>query len=260
MDLSVLKNKEFAAGVSFSFFQYFVLYATLILLPLYAQNVLGYSATWAGLVLAPGGAASLLAILLAGRIVHRIDVRWILLAGLAFTWVSMKMLCVIDLNTTFGYLATGRFTLGLGAGFLFISLTAAAYSTMPAERMGQATGLYNLVRNEAGSIGIAVASTLLASRAQVHQARLVESSNLFNPLFRDQLHRMERLLQAVSGLDLHSSKSLALGLLFGRVRVQASVMAYVDVFAMMTWALLLFLPLIPFLRSRGARGLSTVAE
>jgi DHA2 family multidrug resistance protein len=254
VDLSVLKNKEFAAGVSFSFFQYFVLYAALVLLPLYSQNVLGYSATWAGLVLAPGGAASLLAILAAGRIVHRIDVRWILLAGVAFMWLSMRMLCTIDLNTTFGYLATGRFTLGLGAGFLFISVAAAAYSTMPAERMGQATGLYNLVRNESGSIGIAVASTLLASRAQFHQARLVEHLNPFDQTFGDHLRAAGRALQPLSGLDPHSLRSLALGLLSRHVRVEATVMAYVDAFAVMTWGLLLFALLIPLLRSRAARA------
>ncbi len=260
LDLSVLKNKEFAAGVSLSFFQYFVLYATLLLLPLFVQNLLGYTATWAGLVLAPGGVASLLAILVAGRIVHRVDVRWILLAGVGFMLVSMRMLCVIDLNSTFGYLAMGRFTLGFGVGLLFISVAAAAYSTMPAEKMGQSTGLYNLVRNEAGSIGIALSSTLLATRAQFHQARLVERLDAFNPIYGDRLQQVGRTLQPVSSLDPHSVKSLSVGLLFRQVQAQASVMAYVDVFALMTGLLLLFLPLIPLLRAGGAKGPSTAGK
>ncbi len=260
VDLSVLKNKEFAAGVSLSFFQYFVLYATLLLLPLYVQNLLGYTATWAGLLLAPGGVASLLAIFVAGRLVHRVDVRWILLAGVGLMLVALHMLWALNLGSTFGYLATARFIQGFGVGFLFISVAAAAYSTMPAENMGQATGLYNLVRNEAGSIGIALSSTLLASRAQFHQSRLVERLTPFNPVYAERLQRTESLLRPVAGQDPHSVKNLAVGLIYHQVQVQASVMAYVDVFALMTGVLLLFLPLIPILRSRAAQSAPVIAE
>ncbi|MGC8722577.1 MAG: DHA2 family efflux MFS transporter permease subunit [Acidobacteriota bacterium] len=260
LDLSVLKNKEFAAGVSLSFFQYFVLYATLLLIPLYVQNLLGYTATWAGLILAPGGVASLLAMIVAGRIVHRIDVRWILLAGVACMLGALRMLWDVDLASTFGYLAGARFLQGFGAGFLFISVAAAAYSTMPAEKMGQSTGLYNLVRNEAGSIGIALSSTLLATRAQFHQSRLVERLDAFNPIYADRLQKVGRTMQPIAGLDPHSVKSLSVGLLFRQVQVQASVMAYVDVFALMTLVLLFFLPLIPLLRAGGARALPPAAE
>jgi DHA2 family multidrug resistance protein len=260
VDLSVLKNKEFAAGVSFSFFQYFVLYATLLLLPLYVQDLLGYTATWAGLILAPGGVASLLAMLLAGRIVQRIDVRWILLVGVLLMILALRMLWAIDLSSTFGYLAAARFIQGFGVGFLFISVAAAAYSTMPAEHMGQATGLYNLVRNEAGSIGIALSSTLLATRMQFHQARLVEGLDPFNPILSDRLQRAGRMLRSTSGLDARSAHSLGLGLVYHQVQVQASVMAYVDVFFLMTGVLLFFLPLIPFLRSGGAKSLPPASE
>jgi DHA2 family multidrug resistance protein len=260
VDLSVLRNKEFAAGVGLSLFQYFVLYGTLLLLPLYVQEVLGYSATLAGLILAPGGAAALLAMLVAGRIVHRINVRWILLGGLAFMLVGMRMFWSIDLTSTFWYLATARFLQGFGVGFLFISVAAAAYSTMSAEHMGQATGLYNLVRNEAGSIGIAVASTLLAHRAQFHQSRLVEGLNPYNPIYSDHLHEAARMLRRVAPLDPHSARSLSVGLLFRQAEVQATVMAYIDVFVVMTGILLLFLPLIPLLRTGAARGAPPVGE
>jgi DHA2 family multidrug resistance protein len=254
IDLSVLKNKEYAAGVGLSFFQYFVLYGTLLLLPLYVQEVLGYTATWAGLILAPGGAASLLAMLVAGRIVHRIDVRWVLLGGLSCMLVALHMFWNLDLTVTFGYLAVARFIQGFGVGFLFISVAAAAYSTMPVEHMGQATGLYNLVRNEAGSIGIAVASTLLAHRAQFHQSRLVEGLNPHNPIYNSHLQSAGRMIEQASGLDPGSAHSLALGLLFRRTQVQATVMSYIDVFVFMTGVLILLFPLIPFLRSGTKRG------
>ncbi len=253
VDLSVLKNREFAAGVGLSFFQYFVLYATLTMLPLFVQNVLGYTATWAGLILAPGGIASLFAMLLAGRLVHRVDVRWLLLAGVLVMLGSLRMFWDIDLNTPFAYLATARFLQGLGVGLLFISVAAAAYSTLRAEHVGQATGLYNLVRNEAGSIGIALATSVLASRTQFHRSRLIEALNPFNPAFTRDLAGAVRHLLERSGLDAHSVHTLAEALLLGQVQRQAVVMAYIDVFVLMTFVLLFYLPLIPLLRAKGVR-------
>ena len=250
----MLKNKEFAAGVGLSVFQYFVLYGTLLLLPLYVQEVLGYSATLAGLTLAPGGAASLLAMLVAGRIVHRINVRWILFGGLAFMLVAMRMFWSIDLTSTFWYLAAARFLQGFGVGYLFITVASAAYSTLPAEHMGQATGLYNLVRNEAGSVGIALASTLLAHRAQFHLERLVEGLNPFNPVYGAHLHAAEGILRRTAPLDPVSIRSLTVGLVYRQAQVQATVMSYIDVFVFMTGVLLLFLPLIPLLRSGAAKA------
>jgi DHA2 family multidrug resistance protein len=260
VDLSVLKNREFAAGVGLSVFQYFVLYGTLLLLPLYVQEVLGYSATLAGLTLAPGGAASLLAMLIAGRIVHRINVRWILFGGLAFMLAAMRMFWSIDLTSTFWYLAEARFLQGFGVGFLFISVASAAYSTLPPEHMGQATGLYNLVRNEAGSIGIALASTLLAHRAQFHLGRLVEGLNPFNPVYSTTLRTAREVLSNASPLDPASVRSLAVGVVYRQAQVQATIMAYIDVFVLMTGVLLLFLPLIPLLKSGKAKDVPTAVE
>ncbi len=254
VDLSVLKNKEFAAGIGLSCFQYFVLYSTLILLPLFVQHMLGYDATLAGLILAPGGMAALCSMLVAGALVHRIDVRWILLLGVSLMLVALRMLWDVNLQSTFGYLATARFVQGFGVGFLFISVAAAAYSTMPAEKMGQSTGLYNLVRNEAGSIGIAVSSTLLATRMQFHQARLVEGLNPFNPLYRQSLGNLGHLMSHGSARDPQASQALAQGVLMRGVQVQATLMAYVDVFFIMTVVLLFFLPLIPLLRSGAAKS------
>ena len=254
VDLTVLKNREFAAGVGLSFFQYFVLYATLTMLPLFVQNVLGYTATWAGLILAPGGLASLFAMLLAGRLVHRVDVRWLLLAGVLVMLGSLRMFWEIDLNTTFTYLATARFLQGLGVGLLFISVAAAAYSTLKAEHVGQATGLYNLVRNEAGSIGIALATSVLASRAQFHRSRLLEGLNSFNPEFTHRLAEAVRHLVLGSGIDPGSARTAAEAMFLKQAQAQAVVMSYMDVFVMMTFVLLFYLPLIPLLRAREVRG------
>lgn len=250
VDLSVLKNKEFGAGVFLCFFQYFVLYATLVMLPLFVQNMLGYSATWAGLILAPGGAMALVAMLVGGRLIERVDARWLLLFGVLVMLSSLVMLSDLNLNVTFAYLATARGLQGFGTGFLFISVAAAAYSTLPARQMGHATGFYNLIRNEASSVGIATATTLLARRTQFHMARLTPQINPYNPLFRERLDHWLHLLSAHSGIAPAAARPLALAGIARRLGRQALAMSYLDVFWVMTLVLVCFLPLIPILRGK----------
>lgn len=260
VDLSVLKNKEFGAGVFLCFFQYFVLYGTLVMLPLFVQNMLGYTATWAGLILAPGGMAALAALLLGGKLIDRVDARWLLLFGILTMIVSLTMLSDLNLGVTFGYLAAARSLQGFGTGFLFISVAAAAYSTLPANQMGHATGFYNLVRNEASSVGIATASTLLARRTQFHLARLTPDITPFNPLFRERLAHLAHLLSARSGLLPAAERPLAMAVIVRQVERQAMAMSYLDIFRVMSIVLVCFIPLIPILRGKVRRQPSAAGE
>jgi len=124
---------------------------------------------------------------------------------------------------------------------------------MPAAKMGHATGFYNLVRNEGGSIGIAVASTILASRAQFHQARLVEHMNPYNPVFQHRAAEAARGLMSHVGMDGHTTRALSETLLYRQAQAQAMVLSYADIFWVITFVLLAFLPLIPILRGRVAK-------
>ena len=250
VDLSVLKNKEFGAGVFLCFFQYFVLYATLVMLPLFVQNMLGYSATLAGLILAPGGAAALLAMLVGGRLIERVDARWLLLFGVLTMLGALVMLSDLNLDVGFTYLAIARSLQGFGTGFLFISVAAAAYSTLPAKQMGHATGFYNLIRNEASSIGIATATTLLARRTQFHLARLTPDISAYNPIFRERLAHLAQLFSFRWGGAPSTDRSLALAGIARGLERQALALSYLDVFWVMTLVLLCFIPLIPILRGR----------
>ncbi len=250
VDLSILKNKEFGAGVFLCFFQYFVLYATLVMLPLYVQNMMHYTATWAGLILAPGGTAALLAMLVGGRLIERVDARWLLLFGILTMLASLRMLSDMNLMVTFSYMAIARGLQGFGTGFLFISVAAAAYSTMPANRMGHATGFYNLIRNEASSVGIATATTLLARRTQFHLTRLVPNINPFSHLFRQNYDYLLHVLSARSSFTSLTNHQLVLGIINEKVEQQARTMSYLDIFQVMSFVLLCFIPLIPILRGK----------
>jgi DHA2 family multidrug resistance protein len=250
VDLSILKNKEFGAGIFLSFFQYFVLYGTLVTLPLFVQTMLGYTATWAGLILAPGGMAALLSMLVGGKLIERIDARWLLLVGVLTMLASLIMLRDLDLDVTFAYVAFARGLQGFGTGFLFISVAAAAYRTLPVHMMGSATGFYNLIRNEASSIGIAFASTLLARRTQFHLVRLTPDINPFNPLVRERIDHLVQLFSASAGIPPSEQRHLALAVIHRQLERQAMVMSYLDIFSIMSVILLCFIPLIPILRGK----------
>ncbi len=260
VDLSVLKNREFGAGIFLCFFQYFVLYATLVTLPLFVQIMMGYTATWAGLILAPGGAAALLAMLVGGKVIEKLDARWLLLFGILTMLASLRMLSDLNLNVTFGYLAAARGLQGFGTGFLFISVAAAAYRTLPADKMGSATSLYNLVRNEASSIGIAAASTLLARRTQFHIARLVPNVNPYNPLFQERLAEGNQFFLGRSPLPPAEVPHLTLAAIYHQLQQQAMVMSYLDIFRVMAVVLICFIPLIPILRGKIRKQPGPVGE
>jgi DHA2 family multidrug resistance protein len=259
VDLSVLKNKEFGAGVFLCFFQYFVLYATLVMLPLFVQNMLGYTATSAGLILAPGGAAALMAMLVGGRLIERVDARWLLLFGVLTMLASLKMLSDMDLDVTFSYIASARGLQGFGTGLLFISVAAAAYGTLSANEMGHATGFYNLIRNEASSVGVATASTLLARRTQFHLTRLTPAVNPYNPNFRALLAHLSQVPSVRSEPSATGEHLLIMALISRQVEQQARTMSYIDIFRFMGMVLIGFLLLIPILRGKVRKQPAPVA-
>jgi MFS transporter, DHA2 family, multidrug resistance protein len=254
VDLHVFKNREFATGTLLIFLVGFGLYGSFVMLPLFAQNMLGYTATWAGLILSPGGFSSLLAMVIVGRLVGIMDVRPLVFFGVAMNILAVWLLRFVNLDVGFSYLMTSRIIQGFGLGFLFVPITVAAYARITPQRMGAATGLFNLLRNEGGSIGIALSTTLLAQRAQFHQLRLVEHLNPFNPAYGQELGAIAKGLFPKAGLDPTSVNQLAAGMLYGQVQRQAFASAFVDVFWMLTLMFVAMLPLVFLLRGRSRMG------
>jgi MFS transporter, DHA2 family, multidrug resistance protein len=254
VDLHVFKNREFATGSLLIFLVGFGLYGSFVMLPLFAQNMLGYTATWAGLILSPGGFSSLLAMMIVGRLVGVMDVRPLVFFGVALNILSVWLLRFVNLDVGFSYLMTSRLLQGFGLGFLFVPITVAAYSRISHQRMGAATGLFNLLRNEGGSIGIALSTTFLAQRAQFHQLRLVEHLNPYNPAYGQELGAIAKGLFPRAGLDPTSVNQLATGMLYGQVQRQAFASAFVDVFWMLTLMFVAMLPLVMLLRGRSKMG------
>lgn len=242
VDLSIMKNREYFAGTLLIFLLGFGLYGSFVMTSLFCQHLLGYTATWAGLVISPGGFASLLALGFVGSLVGKIDTRILVLIGVIANIISLYMLTFINLSTHYSFIIYSRLIQGFGLGLLFVPITVSAYVRIPKHLTGQATGLFNLVRNEGGSVGIAIATTFLSQRSQFHQSRLVENLHIFSTDFSEKVKMITSYL-FVNGFDISTSKYASLGLIYRELLRQAYLKAFVDVFH---YLMIIFVLLIPF--------------
>jgi DHA2 family multidrug resistance protein len=259
VDLSLFRLPEFAGGMLLTFMTNFGLYAALIILPLFVQNMLGFTPTWAGIVLSPGGVASVVAMVAAGVLVGRVNGKVLLVAGvLSLAW-STWLLSHVSPQTSIAFLILARIFNGIGMGFTIVVLASGSMVRVPLPKKGQASGIYNLMRNEGGSVGIAVATTILANRAQFHHARLAEHITATSGTAQAGFSTLTAGLFRWAGTDPVSTRRLAQGLVGAEVVRQGYYLAFVDVFAFLALAFLVTLPFIFALKEppKGAGGLGS---
>src|SRR5207249_2327297 len=168
IDLRVFKIRTYATGVFLMTTLGFVLYGSLVLLPIMLQTLFGYPSLQAGIAMAPRGLGSLIGMPLIGLLVGKIDARKLVAIGLVAGAVTLIWLGQLNLNAGYWDIFWPQFFQGLGLSALFVPLTTISMDPIPRERMGNATSLFNLMRNLGGSVGIAVTGTLLSRRQQVY--------------------------------------------------------------------------------------------
>lgn len=246
VDLSALKAGPFAAGVVIITLVAYGLYGSSVLLAVFLQNLMGYTAMQAGLVIAPGALASMLAMPLVGRLINLVDVRLIVGTGMVLNAVGLYLMSRFTLDLSFWQVIWPRVIQGVGLGAIFVPLSTAALGVIPKERMGNASGIYNLMRNIGGSFGIAVATTLLSRRGQLHQAHLVPHVNPFDAGAQERMAAVAQAF-AAGGSDPVTAGQQALGAIYAQVQQQASYMAYMDNFWLMAILFVLLLLTLPFL-------------
>src|SRR5258705_3741424 len=144
----------------------------MVLSPLYTQILMGYTAMLAGMVLAPGGVATLVTMPIAGVLLNRIDPRWIIVTGCALNAYAMYLMATLTLEASYWHIMMPRFVQGLGIGLTFVPLSTLALGAVPARELGHASGLFNFIRTIGGSIGIAAVATLLERGSPGHPGRL----------------------------------------------------------------------------------------
>jgi DHA2 family multidrug resistance protein len=253
VDLRVLRHSTFAVATAAMFVISIAFYGIMVLSPLYTQILMGYTAMLAGMVLAPGGVATLVTMPIAGALLNRIDPRWIIVTGCALNAYAMYLMAVLTLEASYWHIMMPRFIQGLGIGFTFVPLSTLALAAVPRHELGHASGLFNFMRTVGGSIGIAAVATLLERGAQVHQARLVQHVSLYEPEVWDRYQTLVGLF-ASRGADPATAEQQAWAHLYEMVQREALALSFIDNFWRLAWIFAAVIPFVLLLRRRPRAG------
>jgi len=252
VNLRVLANRNFATGTALIATVGIALYGTTALLPLFLQTLLGYPALQSGLAVSPRGIGAIVSMIFVGRLLGKVDGRYLIVFGFAILAVSTYLLSDINLQITVRSIAWPQVFSGFALGFVFVPLTVLATGTLRNEEIGNATGIYNLMRNVGGSFGIAGVTTMLARSAQAHQAAMVSHLTPYDPVFR------ERLSEMVSNFAAHgnvvTATQQAYGVMYQTLVRQATLLAYIDNFRFLALLCLICLPAGLLFKKVRARG------
>ncbi len=228
VDLQILKDRNFMLGCVLIFLFGIGIYSTVTVLPLFYQELLGYTAFTAGLVVAPRGLGAILGMPVIGALSNRIDPRYLL----TFGFIVFGLTTLYFGNVTLGISPTTLFLpiliTGFGLSFVFVPINAAAYGTLKNTQIGNASGLFNLMRNVGGSIGISIATTLLTRRAAAHQNDIANAVPRTGQAFQNSLNATQGALTSQFGPA--NARYAAQSSLYGQLQQQASLWSFVDVF------------------------------
>ena len=259
IDLRVFNDRSYATGVFLMTVVGFVLYGSLVLLPVMLQALFRYSSLEAGKAMAPRGVGSLLMMPLVGYLTSHVDSRKLLSIGLTVGGVTLLWLGELNLNAGFWDIFWPQFLQGAGMALLFVPLTTVAMATIPRERMGYATSLFNLMRNLGGSIGIAVSGTILQRQRQVVGAMLGEHVSAYDPLTQSLFNQIRSGLIA-AGSDVVTATQRTYVILHGMLIQQASMVSFVMLFRMMGLIFLVLLPLVVIMKRPSGAAPPMAAE
>ncbi len=242
VDLRVFKNRNFAVGVFLMTILAGVLYGTTAELPLFMQTLMGYPALQSGLTQSPRGVAAFFTTFLVGRIVGKIRNRYLLCFGFSLLAYSSWMLSSINLQVSAASVMWPSILNGVAISFIFVPLTTATMGQLMQNQIGNASGLYNLMRNLGGSIGIAFVTTMLARGAQKHQALLVGHMTATDPAFVQQFNAAEHAFAHQANPVLATGE--AYSVLYQTLDAQAHLWAFVDNFRFFCFLALASIPLV----------------
>lgn len=244
VNLRQFRYLSFSAGNFLMFVFGFCLYSAIVLIPLFLQTLMGYTATQAGMVLAPGGLATLITMPFVGAALSKgMDGRKIVATGLGVGGSAMFIMQGFTLEASYWDFVWPRIILGFGLGMVFVPLTTVTLAVIPKEEMGSATGMFNLLRNIGGSVGIAISATLLARFSQFYQTTLAAHVYPTNPALQTSLPLLTQTLSQ-RGLAPGQAEQSTLALLYGSVQRQAGMLSFNHVFWIVGVA---FFAVIPFL-------------
>ena len=259
IDIRMVATRQFGSCFLVMLATGAILLATTQFLPQLVQQNFGYTATWAGLVLSPGGAVTMVMMFVVGRISGKVQPKYLIIAGALIIALSMYDLTNVYGDLGFWFMARSRMLLGVGLPLIFLAITTASYDGIPPDKTDQASALINAARNVGGSIGVSLVSNVLAHREQFHQSRLVEHVIPSNSAYQSTLQEVTSYF-AAHGSSLAQSHQQAIDWIGQQVQSQASFLAYMDAFWVLTLISLGAVPLALALRSVKLSGPAPVAH
>lgn len=240
VNLRILGNRNFAVGTMLMTAMGVVLYATIALLPLFLQTLLGYPAVQSGLAVSPRGIGSIISMIIIGRLVGRIDSRYLIMFGFSVLAFSTYLFSDINLQISMGSIIWPAIISGLAMGFVFVPLTTTAMGTLSNDQVGNASGVFNLMRNTGGSIGIAAVTTLLARSAQVYQSSMVSHLTPYDPAFQQRMQQIQGSLATQA--NPMAAQQQAYGAIYGTMVKQAMTMSYISNFRLLAALCVICIP------------------
>jgi DHA2 family multidrug resistance protein len=256
VNVRLMAERNFAACGIIIFLSFAVLYGANVVLPQMLQELFGYDALRAGLVMSPGAFFTMLIMPIVGFLIgKKVDSRFIVPFGL----IALSIACywmghVTTLKASPWTLNLPRCLMMAGVGCLFVPLNNAAYQYLPKDQINNATGLFNMLRNEGGSLGIAITSTMIDRRAQFHQSRLAEHVTPANPMVDRWTTYYSQIRMARGGLTQWMADQQGFGLMSRMVGQQARFMAYLDIYYIFAIMALVALPFVFLMRKSVSKG------
>ena len=251
VDLRVLNNRSFAVGTVFTTIVMFGMYGTFVLVPLFCQQIAGYTPLTAGLVLSIQSVGTFVSILLAGRLFNKIDPRMLVAAGCLIGAYGSWSMGQFNAQSDFWSIALPGMYRGFSSGLIFVPMTTLCLSSVSKEEMATASGLFNMVRTIGGSVGIAILIAMLSSHAQMHQTYLSQQVDTFR--FGVWSHSFPAASGIIGGFTRHGSAPF-LGMVYQQVQQQSAVMAFDDDFRVIAYLFLFLSPLVFMMRRPRTSG------
>ena len=260
VDLQIFRNRNFALGCLLITLFGACIYGLVTLLPLFYQELMGYTALNAGIAVSPRGVGAICAMPIIGILTARLDNRWLIASGfgtfaICSLWFGQVNLAISQWSFIWPIILSG-----FGSGMVFVPLSTTTMGTLSNEEIGNASGLYNLLRNVGGSVGISIVNTIVARHAQIHRSELAHNLTSLSPLTGQHLSILQELMQRANASGAVLASRQALQILNGTLNSQARLWSYVDDFRYMALACFICIPIVFLFKRARARPGAVHAE
>ena len=242
VDLKVFKDKNFSIGTILHFVIGAVLYSTLAILPLFLQQLMGYTATLSGLAISPRGFGSLTGLVICAILANRVDQRWVITIGMILLAFSNILFGTLNLQISMSNIIIPNIICGAAFSMIMIPLMTIAFVTLKNNQMTNATGVFNLAKSVGGAIGTSAVSTMVSRMSQVHQTHLIRNLTYSHPVFVEKLAALQSGIASMAGSGLASAKANVV--VYKQLVQQSTLLAYMDCFKIYAAMLIALIPLI----------------